>query len=236
MANVDFLIDGVHYIGAEGDYIINVARKNGIYIPSLCNIPGVTPRGSCRLCTVKVGGRFTTACSTPLQGGMEIENDTKELNEFRSMILELLYSEGNHFCPSCERSGDCELQALAYRFGIASSRFPYRYPNRRVEADAPLLLKDQNRCILCKRCIRAVRDEKGRSIFAYRKRGQKVEIVIDHKLGQEMSRETALRAVKVCPVGALLERNQAFRTSPGQRKYDFVPIGQDIEKEGQSYV
>jgi [NiFe] hydrogenase diaphorase moiety small subunit len=109
---VEFTIDGKECMAEQGQYILAAARKNGIYIPSLCNIDGVQPRGACRICTVKVNGKLMTACTTPVSGGMKIEADTEELNDMRSMIVELLLAEGNHFCPSCERSGNCELQAL----------------------------------------------------------------------------------------------------------------------------
>jgi len=233
MKMVDFMIDGVRFRAKEGIYLTDAARQNGVFIPTLCNVPGLHPKGSCRMCNVRVNGRLMTACTTRLQGGMEIENDTPDLTEARKMIIELLYAEGNHFCPSCEKSGDCELQAMAYRFGIVVSRFTYRYPNRRVEADSPALLKDQNRCILCKRCIRGVQDEQGRAIFAYRKRGASVEIVIDEELGAHLSVETAKKAVDICPVGALLPRSGAFRKPVGSRRYDHDPIGTHLFKGGR---
>lgn len=234
MSQVDFLIDGVRFRASEGAYLVDAARQNGVFIPTLCNVPGLHPRGSCRMCNVRVNGRLMTACTTPIQGGMEVENETEELIGARKMILELLFAEGNHFCPSCEKSGNCELQALAYRYEIAASRFPYRYPNRKVEANSPALLKDQNRCILCKRCIRGVKDEEGRSLFAYRKRGAAIEIILDRTAGDRLSPELAKKAVNICPVGALLPRNQAFRVPLGSRKYDHEPIGTHIFKEGRS--
>jgi [NiFe] hydrogenase diaphorase moiety small subunit len=108
-------------------------------------------------------------------------------------------------------------------------RFPYSFPNRKLDATNPKLIKDQNRCILCKRCIRAIKDEKGRTVFAYKRRGKHVEIGIDPKNGKELTDETAINAVDVCPVGALLIREKGFDIPIGERKYDKVPIGSDIE-------
>jgi len=213
----------------QGEYILSAARRNGIYIPSLCNIEGVTPRGACRICTVNVNGRLMTACTTPVSGGMKIENDTSQLRDLRKGILELLFVEGNHFCPSCERSGNCELQALAYRFGMAVPRYPYRFPVREIEASNPKLIKDHNRCILCKRCIRAVKDAEGRSIFAFGKRSHRVEINIDTQLSASISDEQARRAAEVCPVGAILSRKKGFSVPIGKRRFDAVPIGSEIE-------
>jgi [NiFe] hydrogenase diaphorase moiety small subunit len=227
---VNFAIDGTECMAAKGQFIIDAARENGIYIPTLCNYTGVKPKGSCRVCTVRVNGKLMTACTTPVAENMEIENEAKDILELRKSIIELLFIEGNHFCPACEKSGNCELQALAYRYKMMVPRFPYTFPNRVVDANSPKLLKDQNRCILCKRCIRVIKDENGRTIFAYKRRGNHVEIGIDPKLGKDLSDEVALKAMDVCPVGALLVREKGFDVPIGERKYDKQPIGSDIEK------
>ena len=222
-------IDGVVYEGRKGSYIVDIARENGIYIPTLCNIPGVKPRGACRICTIKVNGRFMTACSTPAVEGMEIENNIPELNEIRKAIIEVLFVEGNHFCPSCEKSGNCMLQALAYRFQMMVPRYPYEFPVREVEAWHPKIVKDQNRCILCKRCIKAIKDDQGRSYFAFYKRGHKLRVHADPEMASTMTDEKAREAMEVCPVGSILVREQGYVVPIGQRKYDNLPIGSDIE-------
>jgi len=227
---VNFSIDGIECMAAKGQYLIDAARENGIYIPTLCNYTGVKPKGSCRVCTVRVNGKLMTACTTPVAENMVIENEAIDLLDLRKSIIELLFIEGNHFCPACEKSGNCELQALAYRYKMMVPRFPYTFPYREVDADSPKLLKDQNRCILCKRCIRVIKGENGRTIFAYKRRGNHVEIGIDPKLGKNLSDETALKAMDVCPVGALLVRDKGFDIPIGERKYDKQPIGYDIEK------
>jgi len=170
-----------------------------------------------------------TACTTPVANGMNVECDTPELNNLRKSIVELLFTEGNHFCPACEKSGDCELQALAYRFNMTVPRFPYQFPKRDIEATHPKLIKDHNRCILCKRCIRGIKDEEGKSIFAFGKRGHKITINIDTELARNMSDEKAKEAFDICPVGALLLRGNGFKKPIGKRKYDHQPIGAEIE-------
>jgi len=167
---INFRIDGRECQSEEGKYLVDAARENGIYIPTLCNYEGLKPKGSCRICTVKLNGRYATACTTPVIDDMTIENDTEELNEIRREIIELLFVSGNHFCPACEKSGNCELQALAYRFRIMAPRFPFAFPQKNIDASHPLIIKEQNRCVLCKRCIRGIKDDKGRSIFAYKNR------------------------------------------------------------------
>ncbi len=228
---VKFKIDGVECMAERGIYIVEAARENGIYIPTLCNIRGVKPRGSCRICTVMANNRPMSACTTPILDGMEIINDTKELNDIRKAIIEALFVEGNHFCPSCEKSGNCELQALAYRFQMMVPRFPYMFPVKGVDASNPKIIKDHNRCILCKRCIRAIKTEDGKNVFAFKKRGMKLEIILDPELGNKFTDELAQKAIDICPVGAILPREKGYNIPIGERKYDKVVIGSDIEKK-----
>jgi len=223
------MIDGVECMGQKGQYIVDAARDNQIYIPTLCNITGVKPRGACRICSVRVNGKLLTACTTPIAEGMEIENRAADIENLRKSIIELLFTEGNHFCPSCERSGNCELQALSYRYQMMVPRFKFQFPSRSIEASHPKLIKDHNRCILCKRCIRAVKDEQGHSLFAFGRRGHNVVINIDTKLSKNMTDQQAQKAADICPVGAILVKEKGFVDPIGQRKYDKKPIGSEVE-------
>jgi len=221
-------IDGIECTASKEQYIVDAARENGIYIPTLCNYPGIKPRGGCRICTVRVNGRLMTACTIPVADGMKIENQVQDIIELRKAIIELLFVEGNHFCPACEKSGFCELQAFAYRFQMAVPRFPFQFPLRDVDASHPKIIKEQNRCIRCKRCIRAIKDEKDRGVFAYRRRGIRVEVVVDAKLGGQLTDELAQKAMDVCPVGSIIVKEKGFIQPIGKRKYDYEPIGSDI--------
>jgi len=226
---INFTIDGKECVAEKGTLILQAAQENDIYIPTLCNYEGVKPQGSCRICTIKTNGQFVTACTTPVADGMEIENNTEEINDLRKSIIELLFVEGNHFCPACEMSGDCELQALAYRFQMMVPRFTYQFPKREIDARNPKILMDSNRCIRCKRCIRAIKDEKERSIFAFHARGRNIEVHIDPDLGSKLTDELAEKSVTICPVGAILPREKGFRTPIGQRKFDHEPIGSEYK-------
>ncbi len=230
MSTVKFTIDGKECQAEAEMNIVAAAAMNGIYIPTLCGFKGLKPKGSCRICNVKVNGRFMTACTTTIADGMQIENNTEEINELRLSIIELLFVEGNHFCPSCEQSGNCELQALAYRFLMMVPRYPYQFPTRLFEADYKHIVRDSNRCILCKRCVRGVQDEQGRNIFAIKERGHNSEIVVDKELEANMSDELAQKAIDLCPVGAILPREKGYQVPIGQRTFDKNPIGSDIEK------
>ncbi len=227
--SIKITIDGVQCIAQRGQTILEAAKANNIYIPSLCNYPGLKPRGGCRICNVKIAGRMLTSCTTPVAPEMMIESNTSEINELRKMIVELLFVEGNHFCPFCEKSGNCELQALAYRFQIAVPRFPYRFPKKEIIASDSKLIKEQNRCIQCKRCIRAIKDKKGRNLFALKRRGFKGEVVMDAKLIAGISDELAQKAMDICPVGSIIRKERGYKDPIGQRKFDNNPIGYEVE-------
>lgn len=229
---VKVIINGKEIMAAKGSYIVDVARENGIYIPTLCNIPGVKPRGSCRICTVKVNGKLMTSCTTPVADRMEIESDLPELNDLRKAVVEMLFVDGNHFCPTCERSGNCDLQALGYRFRMTAPRFEFLFPYKQVDASNEKLIKDHNRCILCKRCIRAIKDDQGRSLFAFRKRGHTLEIALDPRLTAHLTDERAQEAMDICPVGALLRKGKGYDVPIGERTYDKETIGSQIEGKG----
>ncbi|UBM61147.1 (2Fe-2S)-binding protein [Candidatus Sulfidibacterium hydrothermale] len=228
---IKITLDGKTIYARKGSTIVEAARENGIYIPTLCHFEGADPKACCRICTVKINNRFMTSCTTPVSEGMEIENNTEEINDLRKSIVELLFVSGNHFCPTCEKSGNCELQALAYRFKMLVPRFPFSFPRKEVDASNPKIVKEQNRCILCKRCIKTIRDEEGRHYFAYKNRGQHLEVVLDPVLGADMPDELAKKAMENCPTGSILYKGKGFEQPIGTRKYDNQPIGSEIENQ-----
>lgn len=225
---IKFKIDGKEIITEQGKTVVEAARENGVYIPTLCNFQGVPPKGSCRICTIKVNNRFMTSCTTPAASGMEVENDTPEINAYRKSIIELLFVSGNHFCPSCEKSGNCELQALAYRYQMLVPKYPYSFPQKEIDASSPKIIKDQNRCIMCQRCMKTIKTEDGQSYFTFHKRGNELEVVMDKELGEKISDEKAKEAMANCPVGSILYKEVGFTDPIGKRKYDKQPIGSDI--------
>jgi [NiFe] hydrogenase diaphorase moiety small subunit len=226
---VKFKIDGKACQGQKDQTIVQAARDNGIYIPTLCDYEGLPPAATCRICTVKIQGRPTTACTTKISEGLEVACNTAELDNMRKGIVEMLFAGGNHFCPACEKSGNCELQALAYRFQMMVPRYAYLFPQRPVDARDARIYIDRNRCILCRRCVRGVQTKDGKHIFALRKRGNKTEIVIDHKLAERLTDEEALAAMKLCPVGSIIRKGIGFAVPIGKRKFDQAVIGHNIE-------
>ena len=226
---VSFTIDGKTLTAEPGQVIVDAAAEQGVYIPTLCHMKGEKPAGSCRICTVKVNGRSMASCTTPVEANMVIENNIPELAELRKVVVELLFVEGNHFCPACEKSGNCELQALAYRFQMLVPRFDYNFPKREVDATTPRIYLERNRCIFCKKCVRGIRTSDGKNIFAFRNRGAQLEINFDQKLAAQMTDKQTKEAMEICPVGCILQKEIGFIEPIGTRKYDKVAIGSDIE-------
>jgi [NiFe] hydrogenase diaphorase moiety small subunit len=226
---VSFTIDGIEIKGKPGQSIMEAADEAGIYIPRLCDVEGLEPQGSCRICTVMVNGRPAAACTQPIAEGIQVENETTELLQIRRNLVEMLFHEGNHLCPVCEASGHCELQAMAYRLGIAQPKYPYLQPHRTIDASHPDILIDTNRCILCARCIRASRDVDGKSIFQYVGRSINRRIAVDGDCLADTDADVNDKAMEICPVGCIIKKRTGFQVPIGERPYDRNPIGSDIE-------
>ena len=230
------LLDGLPVAFADGQTIMEAAMAAGIFIPHLCHHPDFKPQGSCKLCTVKANGRYVSACTLPAKDGMEVENNSPDLNDKRRTMLQMLFVEGNHFCPSCEKSGNCMLQALAYELEMLSPHFPEFYPDRPVDASHPEVLLEFNRCILCELCVRASRDVDGKNIFALSGRGITKHLIVNAESGRLADTDFSLadQAAHVCPVGVILEKRHGFAVPIGSRRYDVEPIGMQVERPATS--
>jgi [NiFe] hydrogenase diaphorase moiety small subunit len=181
-----------------------------------------------------VNGRPQSACTQPVAEGATVENDTPQLLDLRRSLVEMLLIEGNHYCPFCERSGNCELQALGYRLGILAPRYPYLFPSREVDATHPDLLLDRNRCILCGRCVNASRDLDGKTIFEFVGRGADKRIAVDAAAGLgDTHADLRDQAANACPVGCIIKKRVGYAVPYGQRTYDRQPIGSEIERAGR---
>ena len=183
-------------------------------------------KGIGRPSRVKVGGRHAASCTTPATAGAVVESDTPEINAERRTLVQMLFVEGNHFCPSCEKSGDCKLQATAYDLGVMSPHFDHFYPDRPVDASHPDLLLDFNRCILCSLCVRASRDVDRKNVFALAGRGIRTRLIVNSRTGRLADTDVshADKAAHVCPVGVILHKRRGFDTPIGRRVFDLKPI------------
>ena len=228
---ITFTIDGVQIKGKADQTILQAADEAGVYIPRLCFHPDLAPHGSCRLCTVLVNGKPQAACTQPISEGMTVENETQELKEHRRNIIDMLFIEGNHFCMFCEKSGNCELQAVAYRLGILAPKYPYLFPKKEVDSTHPDIFLDLNRCILCGRCVEASKDVDGKGVFEFADRSINKKIIVNsEKYLKDTNLSAADKAADVCPVGTINKKGTAFTIPIGQRLYDKKPIGSDIEE------
>ncbi|MDA0336247.1 MAG: 2Fe-2S iron-sulfur cluster-binding protein [bacterium] len=231
MNPIKFTIDGIRIEATAGQTIMEAADAAGIYIPRLCAHPELKPYGSCRVCTVLVNGRPQSSCTQPASDGLVVENNSEQTQHIRRDIIEMLFVEGNHYCMFCEKSGNCELQAIAYRFGITAPKFALQFPAQNVDATHPDIFIDRNRCILCARCVRASRDIDGKNVFQFLGRGAKRHLGINSDANLKNSNiDVTDRAIGICPVGALLPKRVGFHTAVGQRLYDIEPIGTAIER------
>ena len=230
MSTVQFVLDGQAIEAQDGQTILKAAEAAGVYIPHLCAFKDLIPHGSCRVCSVRVNGRIQAACVQTVTTGAVVESETPEILEFRRNIIDMLFAEGNHFCMFCEKSGNCELQALAYRFGIAAPGFPYAFPQRDADASHPDIRIDRDRCVLCARCVRASRELDGKAVFGFTGRGTGKRLGVDAASGLGGTSATAGdRAIAACPTGSLLLKRTGYAVPIGERRFDRLPIGADIE-------
>jgi [NiFe] hydrogenase diaphorase moiety small subunit len=226
MTSPTFSLDGVDVPFTDGQSILAAALAAGVYVPYLCYHPEFTPHGSCKVCTVKVNGRTQASCTTPARAGDVVESNVDEVTTSRRELVQLLFTEGNHFCPSCEASGNCTLQAVGYELGMTSSHYSPLYPDRPIDASHPEVLLDFNRCILCELCVRASALVDRKDVFALSGRGVTKHLVVNAESGRLADTTLTVddKAMSVCPVGVILRKRRGFAVPIGQRRYDAAPV------------
>ena len=221
MKIVDITINDQKVSAPSGSTILQAAKQAGIDIPTLCDHPALVPIGACRICVVEVEGQRTliTACTFPINEGMVVQTESPKVIKARKFILDMLFSQRNHYCPFCEMSGDCELQNLGYRYGIDHWIYPTYTTPFPVDATRAYFFMDHNRCVLCGRCERACSDLVANHTIGLRNRGTKTMIHADANIpfGEStcISCGTCLQA---CPTGALCDKRSAY-------------MGRDIQTE-----
>lgn len=218
------IIDGKDVSARAGQSILEVARENGIDIPTLCHIDGLSDVGACRICVVEVKGspKLFPACVTTVFEGMEVTTQSERLQKHRRTILELLFAERNHTCSVCVSNGHCELQTMSQKQGLTHVRLPYRNPELPVDASHERFTADHNRCILCTRCVRVCAEIEGAHVWDVMGRGIDSLVITD--LNDPWGKSTCTRCgkcVQVCPTGALFDKSKIGSDHP---KYpDFLP-------------
>jgi len=212
---VKITIDGKTTEVERGTTILNAARDLGIEIPTLCDHPELTPYGGCRMCLVEVEGIKTLqpSCTLPAGNDMVIHTDTQKVHDARKFILSMIFSERNHFCPSCQVSaGDCDLQNSAYDESMTHWPIMPNWQPYPVDASHPFIILEHNRCILCRQCVRACGELVGNFTLAFEERGADSNLIAD--LGLPLGESSCISCgtcVQVCPTGSLIDRWSAFQ-------------------------
>jgi len=218
-------IDGRDLSARPEDTILDVARENRISIPRMCELEGLSTVGACRMCLVEVKGasQLLAACVTRVEEGMEVTTRSDRLENYRKMIIELLFSERNHICSVCVSNGHCELQTMAQELNITHIQFPYRYPRERIDASHDRFVIDHNRCILCTRCVRVCDEIEGAHTWDVMGRGIESHVVtdLDEAWGTSGTCTSCGKCVHVCPTGALFEKGRSVAEM--EKRRNFLP-------------
>jgi formate dehydrogenase major subunit len=213
MASFNISINGQDITAESGQTVLEAATAAGIEIPTLCHHPALKPIGACRVCLVEIKGQrsLQPACTFPVAPRMVVQTESPKVVEARKFVLKLIFSERNHFCMFCEMSGDCELQKLGYRYGLDHWIYPTYTQGFPVDASPEDFLLDHNRCVLCRRCVRACSELAANHTLDLRQRGALTMVTADMNasLAQSSCIDCGI-CLDVCPTGALVDKRSAF--------------------------
>ncbi len=215
MNEITLTINGKKVKGKAGDTVLEVCKANGIDVPTLCHLDGLSDVGACRMCVVEIEKerRPVPSCTYPAREGLVVQTHTEKLERYRRQILELIFTEHNHFCMFCEKSGDCELQQLGYQYQMDNVRYPYAFPSLSVDSLNDYIAIDHNRCILCGRCIRACSEIAAVHTLDFANRGWRTEVAadLDQSLGESSSCINCGSCVQACPTGAIFNKINLYK-------------------------
>ncbi|MFL7809701.1 MAG: 2Fe-2S iron-sulfur cluster-binding protein, partial [Anaerolineae bacterium] len=210
---VNLTIDGQAVEAKAGQTILEAATAAGIKIPALCHHPALKPIGACRMCLIEISKYqpLYPACTYEVSEGLAVTTRNERIDQARRFVLHMLFSERNHYCMYCEMSGNCELQDLGYEYGLDHWTYPTYTERFPVDASRDTFLMDHNRCILCRRCVRACSELVANHTLGMRQRGAKTMISADLNLPfGDSSCVGCGTCLQVCPTGALIDKRSAY--------------------------
>ena len=227
MAVTTLTIDGQLVSAADGETILQAARGAGMDIPTLCYVEGLSAHGGCRMCLVEIEGqgKLQPACTMKVVEGMVVRTATETLQEYRRLIVELLFAEGNHVCSVCVANNNCELQDAAIAVGMDHERLEYMHPQREVDNSHQRFGIDHNRCILCTRCVRACDELEGAHTWDVSGRGAGTKVITDmnQPWGDSSTCTSCGKCLMACPTGAIFQKGATVaELDHGRAKLDFL--------------
>lgn len=213
MTTIDIHIDDRALKVEAGKTILDICNEQGIYIPTMCHLKGLTDVGACRLCLVEIEGvkKLQSSCTTKVIPNMVVHTQTDRLKRYRRITTELFFAERNHICAVCVANGNCELQELGYKVGMDHIRYPYLFPNCNMDTSHPFMVIDHNRCIMCTRCVRVCAEVEGAYNWDVMNRGVNVRIISDFNTpwGESITCTSCGKCMHACPTGAIWSKSQA---------------------------
>ncbi|MEX1376837.1 MAG: NADH-dependent [FeFe] hydrogenase, group A6 [Eubacteriales bacterium] len=202
---VSLTIDGIDVKVPEGTSVLKAAKDIGIMIPTLCYLNGVNSFGGCRVCVVDAGAKSLLAsCTLPAADGMVIKTNTKEVQEARRMNLELILSNHDRSCLTCDRSGKCELQDAAHQMNVDEIRFDGKDKKHKLDLTSPAMVRDPNKCILCRRCVAACGRVQDVGVIGPTERG--FETIVEPAFKMSLGDVACIncgQCIQACPTGAI---------------------------------